>query len=191
MKTLRKFLVQFTLILTPQLCAASDYFPHWTELDEFSRNWYSKHLAAMDEEALAHPKSGVIHRFLWLRSFHKPISVSVSCVDHCELRAVKLSGAGGYDPGEIEKIDSRKMTDLESQEFLQFSVTANLWQGQPPSDIIGTDGARWIVESIDTERYVVWDSYNPAIETRLADYRELCLYMLELAGFEIPEDEIY
>lgn len=48
-------------------------------LDKFTREWYSKHLHAMQEPSLSRGKTrvDVAYRRLWLRTFHRPISVRV------------------------------------------------------------------------------------------------------------------
>jgi len=63
--------------VSPQL----RYFPVGTfgplNSDLFVREWYSKHLVAMEEPSLS---CGVLedtetYRFLWLRTFHNPVAV--------------------------------------------------------------------------------------------------------------------
>jgi hypothetical protein len=67
-------------------------------IDDFRREWYTEHLAAMSEPALmAGP--GETYRFLWLRSFHHPIAIRLSCTNGtCQLAAVRTGGKGGYEP---------------------------------------------------------------------------------------------
>src|SRR5262245_53562261 len=76
------------------------YFPKGSE------HWYPEHLEAMKEPSLFQQSTNKVveqYRFLWLRTFHKPIAVRVRKDSAgITLRVVRLSGAGGYNPGKIE-----------------------------------------------------------------------------------------
>ena len=68
--------------------------PHFDE-DAFRREWYTKHLRAMAEPSLSCGESpSESYRFLWLRTFGRPIAVGSRRVDQT-LTAVELMGAGG------------------------------------------------------------------------------------------------
>jgi hypothetical protein len=71
------------LLFYPTIAAQVDYFPrgildenpHSSLLDE---QWYSKHLKALQEPSLwnlSGTQKSETYRFLWLRTFHHPISV--------------------------------------------------------------------------------------------------------------------
>ncbi len=100
--------------LTKMHAAEMVYFPKGAE------HWYPKHLEAMKEPSLFQQstnKSIEQYRFLWLRTFHKPIAVRVRKESAgITLRVIRLSGAGGYDPGRIEHEES-------------FALTADQWEG--------------------------------------------------------------
>ena len=94
------------------------------DADLHRRQWYYKHLAAMEEPSLF---CGALeyretYRFLWLRSSHNPVAVRVFQRDgDYGLEAVILDGAGGYDPGHA----SRRVAKTLSRDQWQ-SVIAGL-----------------------------------------------------------------
>ena len=69
--------------------------------------WFRKHLRAMQEPSLRElaekDRTVTVYRFLWLPSFHNPISVRfVKSDEGVVLYAVRLDGQGGYEqPGHI------------------------------------------------------------------------------------------
>src|SRR5262245_8575536 len=96
--------------------------PHFDE-DAFHRTWYSTHLRAMAEPSLScGDSSGESYRFLWLRTFGRPIAVRVETGKPSTLTAVELDGAGGYQPG---KISRRVQRQLSADEWKAFSDALN------------------------------------------------------------------
>ncbi|REJ74837.1 MAG: hypothetical protein DWQ30_20035 [Acidobacteria bacterium] len=71
-------------LLATAACTQS-YFPEATwgpdgDADEFRREWYSKHLSALQEpslQAVARDPRAEVYRFLWLRSFDQPVALRV------------------------------------------------------------------------------------------------------------------
>jgi hypothetical protein len=66
------------------VASAAEYFPagvlgDTADQHRFLADWYSKHLTAMGEPSLLEVSrqdaTVEVYRFLWLRSFHHPISV--------------------------------------------------------------------------------------------------------------------
>src|SRR5690349_15429772 len=64
------------------------------DTDSHQRNWYSKHLRAMSEPSLSSGNyTGDVYRFLWLRTWGRPIVVRVESDAHAWLlTAVELDG---------------------------------------------------------------------------------------------------
>jgi hypothetical protein len=51
------------------------------------------------------------YRFLWLRTFHKPIAIRIwSDPPAAQMRVIRLSGNGGYNPGHIESDTTIKVS---------------------------------------------------------------------------------
>ena len=81
--------------------ATANFFPKEAPLDNSERQWFSSALKAMGEKSFrVVSKRDTEYRFLWLRSFHHPISVSIKILNHGNggaiLHAVELDGADLY-----------------------------------------------------------------------------------------------
>ena len=173
------------------------YFPVNTfgqrEDSKYSRaSWYSKHLKAMGETSYLNAKGSLFedYRFLWLRSFHHPISVRIWRVDDQSFITLKeLNGAGGYEPGSLIVNRTRQLNLNDYQTFNQLLEKACFWNLPTTETAMGNDGAEWILEGVRHGRYHVVDRWSP--ET--GDYREACLYLLKISGIGIDEtsQELY
>ena len=119
--------------------------------DKFQRAWYSSQLRAMGEPTLSCGASeqGEIYRFLWLRTFHRPIAVRVTLAHGTgSLVAIELDGAGGYEPGRVLHRTERPLAPGEATLMSARLHDIGFWAmapSLPPGDI-GLDGAQWIVE---------------------------------------------
>jgi hypothetical protein len=88
--------------------ASSDqfFFPDGS----LGRRWYSQHLRAMSEPSLScgRPK-GEVYRFLWLRTWGRPVAVRVEAAPgDLFVAAVELDGAAGR-PGKVSRrVEGRK-----------------------------------------------------------------------------------
>jgi hypothetical protein len=69
---------------------ATDPLSSWNQLDDFERDWYSRHLLAAGEPALPSTSRSTIVRLTWLRTFHNPIIVRVECKTACMVASVRL-----------------------------------------------------------------------------------------------------
>lgn len=197
------FLSAFTFLVA---CAGttSEMFPRWSDLDEFERDWYSKHLMAARESALTEASRKTIVRLTWLRSFHNPVVVRVECGASCQLTSVRLSGAGGYEPGTIAESHRERLSRAQKGQLMRLvsemlnhrdvpvdEKTYEVVDGQLVEEIIvHTDGAQWIVEIVDANDYVA--SAKHGAELRKNDaMASLCEYLVSISKIEIPEGEYY
>lgn len=180
----------------PSLDAGDYYFPKGaldpsgSKVDGILRDWYSKYLRTMMEPSLScGPRGdGFAYRFLWLRSFHHPIAV---CIEKdgpsVTLSAVELDGTGGRAPGEIVKRTQRALSLAEHNRFLAKLNQVGFWEMRRDQDRFGEDGAEWILEGIDNGRYQVVQRWSPGPGA----YSDVCIVLLDLAGFKIPVTELY
>ena len=163
-------------------------------LDEFSREWYSRHLVAAGEPSLvsiaeAAPVGGMHLRFTWLRSFHPPVVVRVSAMSpgEMEMTAKLLSGAGGYEPGKIAQQVDRTLDPAETRQLQALLESSQLLEEPAETCELGLDGAQWIVEVVEGDSYYFFDRWTPDEGA----VRELGLLMLGLTGWPTKSDEIY
>src|SRR6266496_2966955 len=143
--------------------AETVYFPKGAEY------WYPKHLEAMKEPSLFQQSTNKTveqYRFLWLRTFHKPIAVRVrKDTAGITLRIIRLSGAGGYDPGRIEHEESLALTTDQWEGFLKLLDKAAFWEiPSAEKDLGGLDGSQWILEGQSGGKYHVVDRWTPSTD---------------------------
>ena len=158
--------------------------------DTFHVEWYSKHLIAMEEPLMFNKKQDKsTFRFLWLRTFHNPISIRIDKKSDLYSLTWKLcDGAGGYDPGKLV-INKTKTIDKKTWDTFQGLLSkADYWNLQTNEvEIIGTDGSQWILEATDKDNYHVVDRWTP----RGGSFYNCCDFLLGLTDLKIEEDDKY
>lgn len=151
-------------------------------LSGFEDEWYSEHLRAAGERPLSFaPGSPDALRFTWLRSFHAPTIVRVDWAPTGEatLTATMLSGAGGYEPGEVAETVSRSLTPDEVQRVLALRRAA---LREPAVDCVSMlDGARWVVEAVRPDGYHFVSAQSP----EKGPVRDLGMAMLSFTGWDV------
>ncbi len=150
--------------------------------DVFFNDWYGKHLTAMEEPSLigVYESEKEIYRFLWLRTFHRPIIVRVERSSNTtKLVFVEMSGTGGYEPGSLVRREEKTIGDGQWCDFLALLEKAGYWKLGDDDDS-GHDGARWILEGVREGRYHLVDRWTPDD----GDYRTACIYLLNLSGID-------
>jgi hypothetical protein len=104
-----------------------------------------------------------------------------------ELRVIRLSGAGGYDPGKIELERTRNVDETQWKHFLTLLEKASFWASPvEESGRCGLDGSQWVLEGRADARYHVLDRWSPHCETsepNLEAFVACCGYLWELAEF--------
>lgn len=167
---------------------ASGAFSKKPRNDRFVSEWYSKHLSAMREPSLQCVSRCPVYRFLWLRTFHRPIAVRVEKRDDgMHLFAVELDGAGGYEPGNESRRVGRILSAREARAFAKAIAAARVFDAPDKPGMLGLDGARWIVEARDGERYQLHDVWTPD-SGRIHGLGKM---LIALTDWSIPQDEIY
>jgi hypothetical protein len=164
------------------------YFPDHS-FDDFVVERYARHLKAMKEPSLWNvsrkDRSATVYRFLWLPTFDHPISVRVvKSSDHAVLDIVKLDGRGGYEPGGISVLKSKKLTDKQWDEFERRLEKAQFWtmSTEDKANHIMQDGDRLILEGVLDGTYHVVHRDSPALGS---DYAELCRFLLDQSGLKL------
>lgn len=161
------------------------YFPPDALMSDFTREWYSGHLAAAGETSLFAQgcDAEACIRFTWLRSFHPPITIRVELHQHSPsiLYFKQLSVVRGLKHGEPTVSASRDLS-ARSTSGLQEMMTEILENPDynEASCNCGTDGARWIVEYRTSGAYTLADQWSPS----KGDIRTLGLALLDLSDFE-------
>src|SRR5271157_4689551 len=126
-------------VLLPFVCSLSaqtQYFPPRAfcraDETEHCERWYVPHLRAMAEPSLwelSKSQTAQSYRFLWLRTFHHPVSARLQVANDgsAELVVKVLSGAGGYKPGHLIQNRTVKVAKEGVDYFLELLNKADFW----------------------------------------------------------------
>ena len=149
----------------------------------FRLNWYSKHLAVLEEPMLSDSLPAKIFRFTYLRSFHNPIVVGLVNENDTITIYWKVSdGAGGYEPGNIVENKSKKLTLKEWEDFTEMISSIRFWDlPSIKTGLMGTDGAQWILEGKRLGKYQVIDRWGGG------EISNVCKKLIELTDLKIKD----
>jgi hypothetical protein len=175
------------------------YFPNRlfdqdAKWDKFTSDWYGGQLKALQEPSLlslSKDKTTQSYRFLWLRTFHHPVSVRIDIhADGTALLTTKIaSGAGGYAPGHLITNTSKPLTKTETQVFLNKVDKEKFWmQPVKPKGPLGEDGSEWIIEGVKDGKYHLASRWTPSNGPIYDLGFDLAF---RLAGLTIPKSEMY
>ena len=152
---------------------------------------YSSYLDAMHERPLsACEDEDETYRFLWLRSFHHPVSIHVSRTgDHYFMNVTQLSGLVGHEPGTLDVNWGRAISEDDWDRFLMYLERSTFWTMPTRDGVLANDGAQWIMEGYREGRYHVVDRQSPGPDA----YADACLYLLRQSSLlaETPANEVY
>lgn len=153
----------------------------------FSLNWYSSHLKALEEPVLRDSLPAKIFRFTWLRTFHNPIVIRIENRNNTVTIYWKVNdGEGGYEPGKIIENKSKTLTLKEWTGIVDKINAINFWNlPSTENEILGDDGAQWILEGKELGKYHVVDRWSGG------EIGNLCLELINLTDLKIKEDDIY
>ena len=163
----------FFLFLTRPLVAdeAIKYFPEDT-LREFTVSWYSKHLRAMREPSLSSGYGGgrgaEVYRFLHLPTWGRPFAVRIEkVVSNVSMRAVRLSGSGGYEPGVIAEELTRTKQPNYWKRVVERLDEIDFWRlPTEEKGVRGMDGRETIIEGWKDGKYHVVVRWSPEHDTK-------------------------
>jgi len=162
-------------------------------VDDFRAEWYSKVWRAADEPSLylrtraAKPPLRRTYRFSWLRTFHAPIVVRLEerDGDRYWMTAKRLSGAGGYDPGQVTAKIERLLTRDETRRILGLLESSKVMAATPAACDMGLDGSQWIFEGVENGRLRYADRWSP----KAGPTHDVGLAFLGLTGWKL--DPVY
>jgi hypothetical protein len=171
----------------PTISPTARCFPSEASLDDFRMKWYCRQLAAASEGRI---DSAVLYRFSYIPSFDPTRVAVVTLEDGRPFIAGKvLSGHGGYDPGTLSRTTKRELRPEELRLLEQRLENAEVWGAAFTDDRRGLDGAEWIFEGKRQGKYYFHDVWSPG--TDFPQYRKAAAYMLELAGVQPTDRDLY
>jgi hypothetical protein len=182
------------LLLTVWNVYGQQYFP-----PESMNQWYSDNLRALREPSLWETSKKDVgveqYRFLYLRSFHHPISIRlvVNPDKTATLISKETSGKGGK-PGRLIRNRDSHLGKLQTEAFLTSLNDLSFWK-LPTSlvennDVVQLDGAQWILEGTKEGHYRIIDRWSP---DRTDDPVRIIgtTLMIDLAHFKFLHRDVY
>ena len=149
----------------------------WRDAEDAARHeaWYGGHLRAMAEPILSrredHSDFRRRFRMLVLPSFHPPYAIRVDqgTSGRARVRIVRLTGRGGYAPGEILEQESYTLTADQAARLDRDIEASGLASAPPRARAACIDGVQFVFELVDAQANRFVDrhqcSLNRALET--------------------------
>jgi hypothetical protein len=98
----------------------------------------------------------------------------------------------GYDPGNVNRRRHTNLMDGTARRLLERIEGVGFWtQPLHPPDIVGLDGAQWIIEGIKSGEYHIIDRFTPKPSDGDAAYILGTTMAFDLARLHIKKSEIY
>jgi hypothetical protein len=151
------------------------------------RPWLQMHLSAMEEPNIAmlakKDRAATVYRFLWLPSFHNPISFRFVKTDkEVVLHAARLNGTGGAQPGRILARKTVRLNRAHWERIASHLEKAQFWTlptiKRPPFGETALDGDTLVVEGVKDGKYHVVIRQ----QSTGGDFVDLCQAMLFMSG---------
>jgi hypothetical protein len=181
---------------------------HYDSLEEWALSYYAAALKSMDEPGICAAQARFegleSYRFLWMRSFHRPILIEVTFSSNSDVRAVykELDGAGGYELGQLAKVltidvDELLLQEVEDAELVEAIVESiretsqiQFWDlsSRVDNGSIRLDGANWLVEGVRGGKCHLVERWSPSPGEELRTFAE---QLIRLSGQQFLYDEVY
>lgn len=163
-----------------------------TGADTLRVNWFGNALAAMGEPRLpGYP--GEVLRFLWLRTFHRPMVVRLEWrPDGCLVVLGMLEGRAGEALGAVRKRDST-VTTVDRCDAVRATLhAAGFARATLPPNARKRDGSEWVFERQGRDGYHVVVRWSPELSDASRPFAAAGRAFLDLAAWDqAPDDPIY
>ena len=161
---------------------------------------YHRQLSALFKEPVVLPmtdKDAEVYRLTVRPAFLKPVSIHVETrgVRHVVV-AKRLSGAGGYDPGRLQRETRRTLKPEEWSSLLALVEAASFWTlpyddpGQKPdaqgNERICLDGSHWTIEGVRRGQYHAVSRYCSEVQSLDA----LVYFIASVSGLGLKPDDL-
>jgi len=133
------------------------------DLNEFTNEWYSTELFALDEEALYNSKSHV-YRISYFPAFTGQIALRIEIKndDTADLYYKISDGTASFGyGGKLIKSEKAEMNKNEIQIFLEVLDKANYWKLPKKTERLGCDGHSIVIEGVKDGEYHIIDRWSP------------------------------
>lgn len=132
------------------------------------------------------------YRFLWLRSFHHPISVRLEFRKNAAATLIskEAAGQGGYEPGKLIRNRTVRLSNEQAAWFRREVEELGLWKlPTKQTAATGLDGAEWIIEMVKDGRYHVIDRWSPPADDPI--HQIGISLVIRLAKLKLLYEDVY
>lgn len=132
------------------------------DFHDFTNEWYSEELFALDEEALYHSEAE-IYRFSYFPAFSNPIVVRIKIKDDgtSEINYKVGNGNANAHSGGILKSETAELNKNETQEFIDLLSTNVYWNLPKDIERLGLDGYEVVIEGVKNGEYHIVNRWVP------------------------------
>ncbi len=130
-----------------------------------------------------------VYRFVWIRSFHNPVSIRLQkSLTKVSLIVKESAKRIDDEPTKLIADKSKDVSILQWMKFKSLLEKECFWTIEYNyKEMAIIDGAAWQLEGKRENRYHIVRKASPT----KGKFREACLYLLELSDLKITEDDIY
>lgn len=154
------------------------------KLPDFFDQWFSYQLFGLEECPLKNKRIDQ-YRFLWLRSFEKPVCISLKKnYKNIELNVKICDGFGGYHCGKLIENVTVKLKDSIWVNFEKIVKYNSFWKFSDFKENNGSDGSYFVLEAITKSgKYHVVARWSPDYNSELSAKKigNICNYLLWIA----------
>ncbi|MEJ2239777.1 MAG: hypothetical protein P8X82_15900 [Gemmatimonadales bacterium] len=159
--------------------------------------WYGEQLRAAGEGSLCDDQDPPeeVYRLSWIPSFDPTVIVRLERLSSgVHLSAVRLSGAGGYEPGVPVARARLDLAESEWRHWLHLVSSARFWTAPTAESHkvldkdgnevygMGLDGAQWLLEARRGADYHAVDRWSPMRNGPYAAFRAASEWLLNRSG---------
>jgi len=163
-------------------------------MDSTMNSGFSYYLTAFKEDSLKNDNDTVI-RFLWLRTFNKPVLIKARKTKSAYEVITKIcSGAGGYSSGTIEYYSKITINDSVWKTLFNKQLDKLLLQKSVENEKDGSDGSLWLIEFNLEGKYYLRERCSPQFYARGRDtidlkiFENYCMKLIDLANYPLDKE---
>lgn len=97
--------------------------------------------------------------------------------------AKELTGAGGYEPGTINRQITRTLNSAEARQLAEAMAKASPFNEPPANCELGLDGSQWMLERTERGSYDYASRWSP----EKGAMRDFGMLALKLTGWKFEE----
>jgi hypothetical protein len=175
------------------------------KMDSMWNSYLSYHLFAFNENEniLFQDKdtSKEKFRFLWLRTFNRPVMIKMEHSKNKTLLTIKVTdGFGGYTSGLVKTTIIKEFNDTVFTKFNKILENTNFWQMKfsHKEDMNISDGSDWLYEANFKGKYQITECASPTSllklrpdSSRLKTYAEIGKYLIDLIDVDYQKQAFY